>query len=62
MIKVFDYRCPVCGHTEERFVTQADEFRQLCPYKVADDEPNLMDKLPAGTRTHFRFADTNLKQ
>lgn len=74
MFVLFDYRCPDCGFTEERFVRREemdDQWHYECcvdPAIEDDDERHEylselghMTRLPAGTRTTFRFADTRLK-
>lgn len=55
----FNYRCPRCGHEEERFIKKDQMDNQF-----HDDECGsgfLMIRLPAAPRTHFRFADRKLK-
>jgi len=54
----FDYRCSTCEETESRFVRRSDMDDQKCPKHSA---PKPMTRLPAGTRTTFRYADTKLK-
>ncbi len=66
MYITFTYRCRDCGHEEDRFVKRAEVDEQVCKQMLprgVTDYPcgGQMDKLPAGTRTHFRFADTKLK-
>lgn len=52
----FDYKCPN-GHVEEsKMVLRKEMDAQRC---AACKE--LMTRLPAGTRTTFRFADARLK-
>jgi putative FmdB family regulatory protein len=56
MYVVFDYVCTKCEHTEEAMVPRHkmdDQYCPLCGHKMV--------RLPAGTRTHFRFADPKLK-
>lgn len=53
---VFDYVCTKCQHTEESMVFRHQMDNQHCPRCGTK-----MVRLPAGTRTHFRFADTKLK-
>lgn len=57
MYITFDYKCTYCGHVESRFVKREHMDVQDC------DAPcnHPMQKLPAGTRTTFKFADTKLK-
>lgn len=68
MFVCFDYRCPTCGHEEERFVRRDQMDEQFCPNylgphdKIACGSYAPMTRLPAGTRTTFRFADTKLKR
>jgi len=55
----FDYKCPQCGAIDSRLVK-----RTVQDYQFHDCDNNtrrLMVKLPAGTRTTFRFADSKLK-
>jgi hypothetical protein len=62
-MKVYDYKCQLCGHTEERYVQdwEAEQTQwHRCPGR--DGEVQAMVRLPPGTRTHFRFADTKLKR
>ncbi len=54
MYITFDYRHPD-GRIESRFVKRSEMDEQY------DDDGNKLVRLPAGTRTHFRFADTKLK-
>ena len=58
MYITFDYKCPECGHVESRFVKREHMDVQDC------NEPcnHPMRRLPAGTRTTFKFADTKLKE
>lgn len=51
----FDYRCDK-GHEQERLVLRKDMDAQRC-----ETCKGLMRRLPAGTRTTFRFADNKLK-
>lgn len=57
----FDYKCPKCGHVESRFV-QRTEMDMVYHHGCGTQhgEPKMV-RLPAGTRTHFRFNDTKLK-
>ena len=57
MFITFDYRCPD-GHEEERLVLRKEMDAQRCR---EGDCKKRMIRLPAGTRTTFRFADTKLK-
>lgn len=52
-MRVYDYRCPACGVTEERLVKQANAI-QFC---IKCDYPGLMTRLPSAARTTFEFAD-----
>lgn len=54
----FDFRCTGCGHEEERMVLRKEMDAQRCRQ---DGCKERLTRLPAGTRTHFRFADTKLK-
>ncbi len=51
----FDYRCSKCSSVEPRLVRKDEKDSQVC----ACGEP--MVRLPAATRTTFRYADTKLK-
>jgi hypothetical protein len=51
----FDYKCPDCGHEDTRLVKREEMDEQACTCE------QTMRRLPAGTRTTFRFADTKLK-
>jgi hypothetical protein len=55
----FDYKCPECGATESRLVKRTVQDYQF--HECDADTRRLMVKLPAGTRTTFRFADDKLK-
>ena len=63
MYITFDYRCPHCGHEESRFVKRSEMDEQTCDHGGLPSwhEPALMKRLPAGTRTTFRYADSKLK-
>lgn len=54
---VFDYVCTKCEHTEESMVRRDEMDQQKCPTCS-----KKMTRLPAGTRTHFKFADRKLKR
>ncbi len=60
--KVFDYKCHNCGHLEERMVPAEFMDAQWCDKCETDDFVSGMKRMPAGTRTHFRFADKKLKR
>jgi DNA-directed RNA polymerase subunit RPC12/RpoP len=53
----FNYRCPTCGHEEERFIKKEQMDEQMCPACTVP-----LTRLPAAPRTTFRFADRRLKQ
>lgn len=56
----FDYKCK-SGHVDSRLVKRDQMDNQFCFH---DDHGGFilrMTRLPAGTRTTFRFADTKLK-
>lgn len=55
MYITFDYRCPTTGEVESRFVKRSEMDEQF------NEEGERMIRLPAGTRTTFRYADTKLK-
>ncbi len=57
MYITFDYKCTTCGDTYTRFVKREEKDNQIC----ACQSVTPMTRLPAGTRTTFRFADTKLK-
>jgi len=57
MYITFDYKCS-CGHVESRFVKRDEMDSQKCRECSATEN---MARLPAGTRTTFRHADTKLK-
>jgi len=63
----FNYRCSSCDHTEERFVKRTEMDSQRCTIEIdagllgLNDCGALMTRLPASPRTHFRFADSKLK-
>lgn len=59
MFIAFTYKCPACGHTEDRFVRRSEMDVQVCTRNKA---MRLMTRLPAGTRTTFKFADGRLKR
>ncbi len=62
MYITFNFKCSACGHTDVRMVDRSKVDSQVCR-KASTTFPclGLMAKLPAGTRTHFRFNDTKLK-
>lgn len=66
MYITFDYKC-LCGHVDTRMVQRDemdDQYHDPCPEASAITGapcPMAMTRLPAGTRTTFRFADTKLK-
>ena len=53
----FDFKCRDCGHVDSRFVKREEMDLQDC----ACGSCNPMVRLPAGTRTTFRYADNKLK-
>ena len=55
MYITFDYKCPQ-GHVESRFVKRDEKDEQYCNHCN-----EWMRRLPPGTRTTFKFADTKLK-
>ena len=55
MYITFDYRDPDTGEVEARFVKRSEMDEQR------NSAGKLMVRLPAGTRTTFRFADSKLK-
>lgn len=63
MYITFDYRCPYCGNEESRFIKRTDMDNQSCTHGDLGSwhTPSIMTRLPAGTRTTFRYADNKLK-
>jgi len=57
----FDYWCSSGNKTVTRMVRRELMDDQRCEHDCCGDHSQLMIRLPAGTRTHFRFADTKLK-
>ena len=55
MYITFDYKHPD-GRIESRFVKRSEMDQQV------NDKGEKLMRLPAGTRTTFRFADTRLKE
>lgn len=51
----FDYKCSKCSAIEPKLVRREEQDSQVCQCG------SPQTKLPAGTRTTFRFADTKLK-
>lgn len=60
MYITFDYKCPQHGIVS-RFVKKTEMDEQYCDVPHPGN-PEPMLRLPAGTRTTFRFADTKLKE
>lgn len=59
-MKVYDYRCPACGHREERFVSvdgMDAQYHAPCPKAVNSRKMILMARLPPATPTTWHFAD-----
>jgi len=56
----FDYGCTSCAHREENKLVRRSEMDSQT-HEAPDGRTHEMTKLPAGSRTHFRFADTKLK-
>lgn len=52
MFVSFDYRCPRSGKVVSKFIKKIDMDDQTCLCG------KRMTRLPAGTRTTFKFADT----
>jgi hypothetical protein len=57
MYITFDFKCGTCGDVQSRFVKREEIDKQLCACQTITP----MTRLPAGTRTTFRYADTKLK-
>ena len=64
----FDYKCPE-GHYETRMVQRSEMDKQWCNepdesrFKLLGKKCDApMIRLPAGTRTTFRFNDKKLKR
>lgn len=58
MYITFDYRCSDCFAVDTRFVRKSEKDEQHCK---ECDSPLPLVRLPAGTRTTFRYADRKLK-
>ena len=56
MYITFDYKCPTCASVDSRFVKRTEMDKQTC--ETCDV---VLTRLPAGTRTTFRYADQKLK-
>jgi len=55
---VFDYKCVQCGHRAvDQMVRTTKKDKQFCPSCNA-----TLVRMPAGTPTTFKFADTKLKR
>lgn len=50
----WDYKCRNCGRVEERTVRRSQQDDQRCDCSTAP--PPLLERLPAGPATTFRFA------
>lgn len=62
MYITFDYKCrdyKRCEHFETRMIKKDEMDDQRCGWKGCQA---LMTRLPANTRTTFRFADRKLKR
>lgn len=57
----FDYKCRVCDTITPRFVKKEVMDNQHCAEGKCFDFATKLIRLPAGTRTTFRHADTKLK-
>jgi len=59
----FDFKCSHCGNVDSRFVKREEMDNQTCEHEGLPSwhQPSLMTRLPAATRTTFKFADTKLK-
>lgn len=55
----FDYKCTRCEDIDSRMVKRVEMDEQTC--NKPDCFSAHMIRLPAGTRTTFRFADRKLK-
>ncbi len=62
MYIVFDFRCTQCGHQESRIVRREEMEEQRHRCAEFNTKTHQMIRLPAGTRTNFRFNDTKLKR
>ena len=51
----FDYKCSKCHASEPKLVRREEKDSQVCQCGAPQT------RLPAGTRTTFRYADTKLK-
>ena len=54
---VFDYRCPECNNVYEEQVGHSEQKMYCRACEQATQKLILMRKLPAATRTTFKFAD-----
>lgn len=55
---VFDFACSRCGHhVDNELVSRSAMDAQICPKCHLGGLDQLMERLPAGTRTTFRFHD-----
>ena len=60
---VFDYVCPTCARRDDnKMVRRSEMDEQYCGTNCDGDHPTKLVRLPAGTRTTFRFADGSLKK
>lgn len=58
-----DFRCPKCGHTEERLVKHGEAPHILCPNSCLEFDNNLgetgyavLEPIAYGDTAHFRLA------
>jgi len=58
---MFDYRCSSGNKTVTRLVKRERMDDQHCEHDCCGDHSQLMTRLPASPRTHFRFNDSKLK-
>ena len=58
MFVKFDFACRQCATVEERFVKKSEVDSQVCSV----DSSHELRRLPAGTRTTYKFADARLKR
>jgi hypothetical protein len=60
----FDYKCPKCGVTDDRFIKRTEMDKQFCTeLKRGSFECGTpMVRLPAAVATTFKFADPSAKK
>lgn len=61
MYITFDFKCLTCKQVDTRLVRREHMDMQVCTQGTGCDGTDMI-RLPAGTRTTFRFADRKLKR